>query len=68
MKINEQKSKVMIFNTAHIYDIEPRLSIHSDEYLEVVEKFKLLGVIVRSDMKWYENTGYVKRDILAYGC
>ena len=25
-------------------------------YLEVVDKFKLLGIHIRSDMKWYDNT------------
>ena len=29
------------------------------ENLEVVEKFKLLGVIIRSDLKWYENTQFI---------
>ena len=27
--------------------------------LEVVDNFKLLGVIIRSDMKWYDNTNYI---------
>ena len=27
--------------------------------MEVVEQFKLLGVIVRRDMKWYDNTNYI---------
>ena len=28
-------------------------------YLEVVEKFKLLGVIIRSDLKWSDNTDFI---------
>ena len=28
-------------------------------YIEVVEQFKLLDVIVRRDMKWYDNTNYI---------
>jgi hypothetical protein len=61
MRINEGKSKVMIFNTGRQYDGMPKLTIsgRGDEYLEVVEKFKLLGVILRSDMKWYDNTEYI---------
>ena len=29
------------------------------DYLEVVEVFKLLGVIVRSDLKWYDNSDFI---------
>ena len=35
------------------------LSDTGDNFLDVVEKFKLLGVIIRSDMKWYDNTDYI---------
>ena len=60
MKINENKSKVMIFNTRRKYDGRPRLTIQGgDAQLEVVEIFKLLGVMVRSDMKWYDNSDYI---------
>ena len=61
MQINESKSKVMIFNTGRKYDAMPKLTLSDtgDNFLEVVEKFKLLGVIIRSDMKWYDNTDYI---------
>ena len=61
MKINEKKCKVMIFNTGRKYDGMPQLTLsgHGDNYLEVVETFKLLGVIIRSDLKWSENTDYI---------
>ena len=60
MKINESKSKVMIFNSRRKYDGRPKLTIQGGEdYLEVVEHFKLLGVIVRTDMKWYDNSDYI---------
>ena len=61
MQINEEKSKVMLFNTARLYDGMPKLTLSGvgDDYLEVVEKFKLLGVIIRSDMKWWDNTDYI---------
>ena len=29
------------------------------KYLEVVESFKLLGVKIRSDLNWSENTDYI---------
>ena len=60
MRINEKKSKVMIFNTRTKYEARPRLTIgYDNDYLEVIEYHKLLGVIVRSDLKWGENTDYI---------
>ena len=42
----------MMFNTNRKYDGTPKLTVQgANEYLEVMEEFKLLGVIVRSDMK-----------------
>ena len=29
------------------------------EFLEVVESFKLLGVIIRCDLKWCDNTNFI---------
>ena len=59
MKINKSKTKVMIFNTRRNYDGRPRLTVEVGEYLEVVEVFKLLGVMVRSDLKWSDNSDYI---------
>ena len=35
------------------------LSDMGGDYLDVVESFKLLGIIIRSDMKCYDKTEYV---------
>ena len=52
MKINENKSKVMLFKTRRKYDGRPRLTIQGgDAQLEVVDIFKLLVVMVRSNLK-----------------
>ena len=56
IKINETKTKIMIFNTATSVDILPKVNMNNDEVLEVVEDMKLLGVMIRSDMKWASNT------------
>ena len=37
----------------------PELKIHEDTHIEVVEEMKLLGVVIRSDMKWHSNTRYI---------
>ena len=59
MIVNEDKTKVMIFNRARKYDCLPSLTIGASENLEVVESMKLLGVIIQSDMKWGRNTDFI---------
>ena len=60
MKINMDKTKVMLFNTARNWDFTPTVSLGNDDTnLEVVEQIKLLGIIVTSDMKWHANTAYL---------
>ena len=59
MRINQGKTKVTIFNTARLYDFMPRLCIGENTNLEVVEQFKLLGVIFQSNLRWQANTDFV---------
>ena len=56
MKINQAKTKVMLFNQSRTIDVLPALVINEDTHLETVDEIKLLGVIVRNDMKWHSNT------------
>ena len=56
MKVNETKTKIMIFIQAISLDDLPRVSMTLDKTLEVVEEMKLLGIMIRSDMKWSSNT------------
>ena len=56
MKINQAKTKVMLFNQSRTIDVLPALVINEDTHLETVEETKLLGVIVSNDMKWHSNT------------
>ena len=58
MKFNHKKSKVMLFNPCHSVDFMPELALQNNQ-LEVVEELKLLGVVVRSDLKWSSNTEYI---------
>ena len=55
MKVNIKKSKVMLFNPCRSVDFMPKLELDGAE-LELVESFKFLGVVIRSDMKWTDNT------------
>ena len=62
MKLNEKKTKVILFNTSRNLDFHPKLAtkdMDCGEFLEVVDKAKLLGVFLRSDMKWFDNTDYI---------
>ena len=56
MVINEDKTKIMIFNTSTTLDILPEVEISKDKVIEVVDEAKLLRLIVRSDLKWHSNT------------
>ena len=62
MKINEKKSKVMIFNKSRKYDFPPEFCFADGEILDCVEETKLLGIIINSSLKWNSNTGaiYIK--------
>ena len=55
MKINYKKSKVMIFNPCTSIDFLPELSLDNNE-LEVVDEIRLLGLVIRSDLRWMSNT------------
>ena len=61
MVINTNKCKVMMLNTSKKYAGMPKLSLPGmgQDNLEVVESFKLLGVIIKSDLKWDENTNQI---------
>ena len=55
MKLNTKKTKIMLFNPSQNIDFSPDLAINGEK-LELVEEFKLLGIIIRSDLKWFSNT------------
>ena len=55
MKLNYKKTKVIVFNPCRSIDFMPEISI-DDHELEVVDEIRLLGLILRSDMKWTSNT------------
>ena len=61
MSINQNKCKVMIFNPHRAYAGMPKLTLSGmrGNFIEVVETFKLLGVKIRSDLKWWDNTDYI---------
>ena len=55
MILNQKKTKVMLFNFTDNYKFTTRLELNR-ENLEVVTQAKLLGVIIKNDLKWDKNT------------
>ena len=57
MKINPIKTKVALFNPLRKADFMPEVKLEEDgEPLEVVEQIKLLGQIIRTDLRTIDNT------------
>ena len=59
MLLNPIKTKAMLLNPQRIYDFSPRLKAGDGQEIEVVEEHKILGNIIRSDMKTISNTEYI---------
>ena len=59
LKINPEKSKVVLFNRARKHNFSPKLSLIPGQDLEIVEKLKLVGYQLRSDMQTISNTEYI---------
>ena len=60
-KLNVKKSNVMIFNFTKDFQFSTRLYLENT-LLEIIDETKLLGTIISSDLKWYQNTeSLVKR-------
>ena len=58
MKVNYKKTKVMLFNNCKKWDFMPKMEMEGHQ-LELAEEMKVLGVVLRSDMKWSSNTKYI---------
>ena len=65
MKINEKKTKIMIFNRSKKFDFPPELSFQSGEILECLNETKLLGVQLSSSLKWNSNTAAIYKKCMA---
>ena len=58
MKINIKKTKLMIFNNGRNMDFMPDMKLEGNQ-IEVVEEMRILGLIIRSDMKWSSNSEHI---------
>jgi hypothetical protein len=64
MKINQNKTKLMLFNPCKLYDFQPEM-IMDGVRIEVVNEMKLLGVIITEDLKWHANTRRITKKAYA---
>ena len=60
MKLNTEKSKIMIFNFTKNYQFTTRVSMDNVN-LEVVNDAKLLGTHITNDIQWDLNTKHLVR-------
>ena len=58
MKLNEKKTKNMIFNFTKKYQFATKLSVNG-ENIEMVKETKLLGTYLTDDLKWDKNTSEI---------
>ena len=58
MKLNNDKSNIMIFNPSKEFEFSTRIEMEG-KILPIVKNAKLLGVIISDDFSWNENTNYI---------
>ena len=59
MKINKNKTQVMLFNKSRKWDFPPNVEFSDGKQLEVVSEIKLVGVILSDDLSWHKNTLFI---------
>ena len=59
MSVNHLKTKVMLFSRHRKYDFLPEMQLIPNTHIEVVEEMKIVGFILRSDLKTISNTNYI---------
>ena len=62
MDINQKKTKAMLINYTRNYQFSTRLTLKG-EPIEFVNKMKILGLTVTSDLNWNENTRITIRKV-----
>ena len=58
MKINQKKTKFLLFNNSKIIDFMPKFTLGNEE-INLVEELKVLGVVLSSDLKWNSHTDHI---------
>ena len=63
MKLNEKKTKNMIFNFTKKFQFTTKLAVN-DKPIEIVKEPKLLGTILTEDLKWDKHTSEMVKSAL----
>ena len=58
MILNAKKTQCLPFIRSESKDFMPQLRIDQDSTLEVIYSFKLVGLVVTSDLGWRSNNKY----------
>ena len=58
MKLNEKKTKSMVFNFTKKYQFTTQLKVN-EKPIEMVKETKLLGTYITDDLKWEKNTSEI---------
>ena len=64
MIISEKKTKAMLFNFTDKYQFTTRLNLKGTN-IQIVDKMKILGTIVRTDLSWDENCSLLIKKVNA---
>lgn len=59
MSINHLKTKVLLFSRHRKYDFLPEIQLIQNTNIKVVEEMKIVGFVLRSDLKTISNTNYI---------
>ena len=59
MKINQEKTTTMLFNTSRKWDFPVEVAFKDGSHLECVKEIKLVGVYITDNLKWQRNTEYI---------
>ena len=65
MRINENKSKVLMFNMSRNVDFPPKLSFRNGEILENLKEARILGIQLNSSLRWFSNTAAIYKKSMA---
>ena len=68
LKINESQSNVLYFNPAKKFDFPQKISFSSGKPLEVLNSYKLVGVVIAKDLKWKRNTEAIYQTVHMHDC
>ena len=60
MKLNTEKTQYMLFNFSRNYQFNTRFSLNGTK-IDQVHQTKLLGLVLRDDLKWKANTDELAR-------